>query len=82
MSGGWSSRAPDVNDRRQILIGLTQAGRDLLVADAREQTLWLAAAMAEKLTGTEMALLSMAGALMDRVAQKEDRVERAAPRRG
>jgi DNA-binding MarR family transcriptional regulator len=79
---GLVSRAPDVNDRRQILIGLTQAGRDLLVADAREQTLWLAAAMAEKLTGTEMALLSMAGALMDRVAQKEDRVERAAPRRG
>ncbi len=46
-------RRQDGNDRRQVLIGITEAGRALLQEDARRQTRWLAGAMAAGLTETE-----------------------------
>ena len=65
-----SRRQSDV-DRRQILINITQAGRDLLRADAREQTAWIAAAVEARLSGTEQGLLALAVSLLDRIGEAE-----------
>jgi DNA-binding MarR family transcriptional regulator len=65
-----SRRQSDV-DRRQILIDITQAGRDLLHADAREQTAWIAAAVEARLSGTEQGLLALAVSLLDRIGEAE-----------
>jgi DNA-binding MarR family transcriptional regulator len=65
-----SRRQSDV-DRRQILIDITQAGRDLLRADAREQTAWIAAAVEARLSGTEQGLLALAVSLLDRIGEAE-----------
>ena len=64
---GLIARTPGQTDRRQIMIGITQPGRDLLVADARQQNAWLATAIDANLTGTEQALLHMAASLLDRL---------------
>jgi len=67
---GLVARRPDAADRRQVLIDITPQGRELLVLDARQQNAWLAAAMDTKLTGTEQALLVLAGKLLDRLAEE------------
>jgi DNA-binding MarR family transcriptional regulator len=66
---GLVARRPDVADRRQVLIDITPQGRELLVLDARQQNAWLADAMDTKLTGTEQALLVLAGKLLDRLTE-------------
>jgi DNA-binding MarR family transcriptional regulator len=66
---GLLARRPSPADRREVLIDITAQGRDLLVADARHQNAWLAAAIASELTGTEQSLLAMAASLLDRVAE-------------
>ncbi len=65
---GLVMRRPDGADRRQILIEISPRGRELLVTDARAQNAWLAAAMAENLTGVEQGLLALATDLLDRLA--------------
>ena len=65
---GLVCRRPDADDRRQILIEISEPGRALLVVDARAQNAWLAAAMAEKLSGMELGLLALATELLDRLA--------------
>ncbi len=65
---GLVARRQDEADRRQILIEISAAGRELLVQDARAQTVWLARAIEAELTGTEQALLHMAAGLLERVS--------------
>jgi DNA-binding MarR family transcriptional regulator len=65
---GLISRQPDLADRRQVLIEITAAGRDLLYEQAKRRTVWLAHAMADHLSQTEQEVLRLAGQLMDRLA--------------
>ena len=69
---GLIAREPDQNDRRQIMIRMTQAGTELLIQDALVQNAWLAQAIDADLTGTEQALLNMAAALLDRLGDAEN----------
>lgn len=62
---GLIRRMQDETDRRQILIEITQAGRDLLVLDAYHQDQWLARAMAAKLTKAEREILCIAAELLE-----------------
>ena len=53
------------SDRREIVIALTQRGREALLDDMRGRRLWLERAMAEVLTEAEReALLSAAAAML------------------
>jgi DNA-binding MarR family transcriptional regulator len=64
---GLIAREQAETDRRQIMIRITQPGRDLLIQDALAQNAWLAAAIDSRLTGTEHALLHLAAGLLDRL---------------
>lgn len=66
---GLVRRRPDDTDRRQVLIEISEPGRELLVVDARAQNAWLAAAIEAKLTGMEQGLLALATSLLDRLAE-------------
>src|SRR5581483_11151566 len=52
---GLVERTPDPADRRQVLVGLTQEGRDFLRRERRRREDWLSQAIAEKLTPHEQA---------------------------
>jgi DNA-binding MarR family transcriptional regulator len=65
---GLLLRRQDEADRRQMLIGITPAGKALLQQDAMEQTAWLARAMADSLTPTERGVLALAGEILERLA--------------
>jgi DNA-binding MarR family transcriptional regulator len=69
---GLIRRMQDETDRRQILIEITQAGRDLLVLDAYHQDQWLAKAMAAKLTKAEREILCIAAELLEKLASEPD----------
>jgi DNA-binding MarR family transcriptional regulator len=69
---GLIARRVDASDRRQLLIELTAAGRELIVTDARRQSLWLAAAMSRALTPAEMSVLRVAAELLDQLADARD----------
>jgi DNA-binding MarR family transcriptional regulator len=80
---GLLLRRQDETDRRQMLIGITPAGKALLQQDAMEQTAWLARAMADSLTPTERGVLALAGEILERLASGGERHARlaAAPAR-
>lgn len=64
---GLITRTRSDQDGRAAVLHLTSAGLRELAADMAERDRWLAAAM-EQLTDTEVELLRLAGALMERVA--------------
>jgi DNA-binding MarR family transcriptional regulator len=70
---GLLLRRQDEADRRQMLIGITPAGKALLQQDAMEQTAWLARAMADSLTPTERGVLALAGEILERLASGGER---------
>lgn len=63
-------RTPAEEDRRQILIEITQAGRELLVVDAYRQNQWLAETMAATLTRAEREILAIAAGLLEKLASE------------
>jgi DNA-binding MarR family transcriptional regulator len=65
-------RRPDDIDRRQLLIEITQTGKDLIVLDAHRQTEWLARVMEAKLTPIERQLVTIAADLLNGLAGEED----------
>jgi DNA-binding MarR family transcriptional regulator len=65
---GLIRRTPAEQDRRQVLIEISQAGKELLVADAYRQNEWLKATMAASLTKAEREILSIAADLLDKLA--------------
>jgi DNA-binding MarR family transcriptional regulator len=71
-TAGLVARRQDQNDRRAVLITITDAGSELLAMDARQQNAWLARAVEARLTDTEAALLAMAANLLDRLAEDPD----------
>ena len=66
---GLISRSPDQSDRRQILIELTDRGRDRLREDRRRREGWLAEAIATSLDAEEQQTLIDALPLLRRLAQ-------------
>jgi DNA-binding MarR family transcriptional regulator len=64
-------RAPDPADGRRSLLALTPAGQAALRAEMEQRDTWLAAAMAQELTSTEIELLRLAGDLLERLADTQ-----------
>jgi DNA-binding MarR family transcriptional regulator len=65
---GLVTRQPDPADRRRSVLAITTAGESALRAEMTQRDRWLAAAMAERLTPTEIGLLHLASSLLDRLA--------------
>ncbi|MGV9355853.1 MarR family winged helix-turn-helix transcriptional regulator [Streptomyces misionensis] len=63
---GLIVREPDPDDRRQSVLTLTEAGRRTLERDITERDIWLAAALST-LGETERGVLTLAGALLERL---------------
>lgn len=68
-SSGLLGRTPDPADGRRSLLAITPSGQDALRAEMERRDDWLAAAMTDSLTSTEIELLRLAGELLDRLAQ-------------
>jgi DNA-binding MarR family transcriptional regulator len=68
LAAGLVSRTPDPGDRRRVLIGLTQAGKEALAADRRRREGWLADAIRRDLSPDERRVLADATALLARIA--------------
>ncbi len=66
---GFVDRTPDLDDRRQILIELTERGREALADERARREGWLAEAIAAELTDDERELLIQAIPLLRRLAQ-------------
>lgn len=66
---GLVDRTPDPDDRRQILIELTERGREALADERARREGWLAEAIAAELTDDERELLIQAIPLLRRLAQ-------------
>lgn len=64
---GLVSRQPHPTDKRQAIIGITQAGNDLLDDEVRSRDAWLSRRLAE-LTPEERDLLRAVSPLLDKLA--------------
>jgi DNA-binding MarR family transcriptional regulator len=67
---GLIARTPGETDRRERLVALTEAGRDMLAADIEARSRWLGQAMAAALTPAERETLIHAAMLMAQLAEK------------
>ena len=63
---GFVSRAPGPTDRRQCLVSLTEAGREMVLANRRRRDSWLAVRLAE-LTPAEREVLARAVPILEKV---------------
>jgi DNA-binding MarR family transcriptional regulator len=68
-AAGLVGRRPDPLDGRQVLIELTDLGRQALRDERRRRDGWLAQAIASELTAEEQALLGRAIPLLHRLTQ-------------
>ena len=66
---GYVTRRSDPDDRRQSVVSLTDAGRQILYANRRRRDAWLAVRLAE-LDPDERATLRQAAELLDRVMSR------------
>ena len=66
---GLVDRRPDASDRRQVLLELTDAGRQLLKEERRRRESWLTTAIAEELSPAEQKLLVEAIAILRRLTE-------------
>jgi DNA-binding MarR family transcriptional regulator len=67
-AAGLLDRQADPRDGRRALLCITDAGRDTLRNDMQRRDAWLAGAMRSDLTGTECAVLQLAGELLEKLA--------------
>ena len=68
---GMIARASDPDDKRTLVISLTEAGRNAFYYDISARHTWLSQVMAEQLTGDEQALLLMASEVMVKLARPD-----------
>jgi DNA-binding MarR family transcriptional regulator len=68
-SDGLVDRTPDPTDRRQLLIALTQEGREFIKDERRRREDWLSQAIADEFSSKEQAVLVEAVALLRRLAE-------------
>src|ERR1700710_1372603 len=64
---GYAVRRPHATDGRQVLVDLTEKGREILLADRRRRDAWLAQRLRE-LTPDDRAILREAAPLIQRLA--------------
>jgi DNA-binding MarR family transcriptional regulator len=64
---GYAARRPHAKDGRQVLVDLTDMGREILLADRRRRDAWLAQRLRD-LTPDERALLREVAPLLQRLA--------------
>ena len=67
---GFTSRAPNPADAREVMITLTEAGEAALDADRAARRDWVAQAIASRLTPAEQAMLRAVPALLDRLSDE------------
>ncbi len=67
---GWVTRSPHPGDRRQVLIALTDAGRDALDRGRQLRQAWLVEAMHTRLDAEERRTVSAAIALLERIVRE------------
>lgn len=68
-SDGLVDRTPDPTDRRQLLIALTQEGREFIKDERRRREDWLSQAIADEFSPKEQAMLAEAVCLLRRLAE-------------
>jgi DNA-binding MarR family transcriptional regulator len=66
--GGYVVRHKRANDGRQVVVALSDKGRETIAADRRRRDAWLAQRLRE-LTPDERSLLRQAAPLIERLAQ-------------
>lgn len=66
--GGYVVRLPSETDRRQVVVSLTDKGRDSVLADRARRTAWLTQRL-DELTDTERAILRDAAPIIERIAE-------------
>ncbi|WP_017932869.1 MarR family winged helix-turn-helix transcriptional regulator [Nocardioides sp. Iso805N] len=67
--GGYALRQPSETDRRQVVVSLTDKGRDTLLADRARRNEWLARRFGD-LTDAERAILRDAAPILERIANE------------
>jgi DNA-binding MarR family transcriptional regulator len=65
---GYVTRSRDAVDGRQHVVELTQSGFEAMARDVGHRDEWLRRRMADELNETEVAVLRLAAALLDRLA--------------
>jgi DNA-binding MarR family transcriptional regulator len=68
---GWARRSPDPNDRRQVVVSLTEAGRAALETGRGVRQAWIVDAMTRLLDDKERAVLAQALDMLERIARAE-----------
>jgi DNA-binding MarR family transcriptional regulator len=68
--GGYVTRRPHETDGRQILVSLTDLGRETLLADRDRRDAWLTVQVSQ-LTTEERAVLRAAAPILDALSQKD-----------
>jgi len=68
--GGYVARRPHDTDRRQVVVVLSDFGRETVLADRARRDAWLARKLAD-LTAEERAVLRRAAPILDRLSQKD-----------
>jgi DNA-binding MarR family transcriptional regulator len=66
---GHLARTPDPADRRRVVIGLSEAGTDTVRGILQHRDEWLAQALLDELSPTELDAVARALPLLQRVAQ-------------
>jgi DNA-binding MarR family transcriptional regulator len=65
---GWAERTPDTRDRRQVIVGLTDAGRAALDAGREVRQAWIVEAL-QTFSGAERKTLAESLDLLERIAR-------------
>jgi DNA-binding MarR family transcriptional regulator len=68
--GGYVARRPHDTDGRQVVVVLSDLGRETLLADRARRDAWLARKLKD-LTAEERAVLRRAAPILDQLAQKD-----------
>jgi DNA-binding MarR family transcriptional regulator len=68
--GGYVARRPHDTDRRQVVVVLSDLGRETVLADRARRDAWLARKLAD-LSADERAVLRRAAPILDRLSQKD-----------
>jgi DNA-binding MarR family transcriptional regulator len=68
--GGYVARRPHETDGRQVVVVLSDLGRDTVLADRARRDAWLARKL-QDLTADERAVLRRAAPILEQLAQKD-----------
>jgi DNA-binding MarR family transcriptional regulator len=68
--GGYVARRPHDTDRRQVVVVLSDLGRETVLADRARRDAWLARKLKD-LTAEERAVLRRAAPILDELSQKD-----------